>query len=309
MHLPRSIFSRKQLDLFLWLLRVNRVESVPSTKSMNLLNKMMQGNCGIDTIAYEGRLDHRYHVNGLSQILAQEMCNPKIRPNLYFYPEDTGLHLSQTRQAERRLKEIRSEDTTPMIRIHHSDYYIFEPAMLADRTVCIPHRWFTRSGHYYAMAWMLEARLGEGNIPGWVVRQDRELEVDESRFLKNFPQLSNDFKLYDVPSPTNIIGVYPNTPDAGFDSLQRWTLTNPVLGNPWRVRACGHRTLCLPLWMYCDDTSGNMSKKWNEDNSFLFTLAGLPLEQSQKEFNVHFLCTSNLAPPLEMMEGVVDQVM
>lgn len=40
----------------------------------------------------------------------------------------------------------------------------------------------------------------------------------------------------------------------------------------------------------------------------MFTLAGLPLEQSQKEYNIHFLCTSNLAPPLEMMEGVVDQI-
>ena len=49
MHLPRSVFSRKQLDLFLWLLRVNRVESVPSTKNMTTLNKILQGVCGIET--------------------------------------------------------------------------------------------------------------------------------------------------------------------------------------------------------------------------------------------------------------------
>jgi hypothetical protein len=71
MHLPRSVFSRSQLDLFLWILRVNKVESVPSTKAMNRLNQMMQGLCGIDTIAYDGRLGHRYHVNNLGQILAQ----------------------------------------------------------------------------------------------------------------------------------------------------------------------------------------------------------------------------------------------
>lgn len=71
MHLPRSVFSRKQLDLFLWLLRANHVESVPSTKNMTTLNKILQGICGIETIAYDGRLGHRYHVNNLSQILAQ----------------------------------------------------------------------------------------------------------------------------------------------------------------------------------------------------------------------------------------------
>ena len=64
----------------------------------------------------------------------------------------------------------------------------------------------------------------------------------------------------------------------------------------------------FPIWLYCDDTSGNLSKKWNEHNSFLFTAAGLPRAEAQKEFNVHFLSTSNLAPPLEMLDGVVDQL-
>jgi hypothetical protein len=90
--------------------------------------------------------------------------------------------------------------------------------------------------------------------------------------------------------------------------LSCWRHTNPVLGNHWRVLAKGHRTLALPLWLYCDDTSGNMSKKWNEHNSFLFTLAGLPRDHCAKEYNVHFLCTSNLAPPLEMMDSVVSQI-
>jgi hypothetical protein len=59
--------------------------------------------------------------------------------------------------------------------------------------------------------------------------------------------------------------------------------------------------------MYCDDTSGNLSKKWNKHNSFLFLPGGLPHEQSQKEYNIHFLSTSNIAPPLEMLDGIVKQ--
>ena len=71
MHLPRSVFSRKQLDLFLWLLRINQVDDVPSVKSMTLLNKIMQEVCGVDTIAYKGKQGHVYHVNNLGQLLAQ----------------------------------------------------------------------------------------------------------------------------------------------------------------------------------------------------------------------------------------------
>lgn len=88
-----------------------------------------------------------------------------------------------------------------------------------------------------------------------------------------------------------------------------WTYTDPTVGNPWREQAKGHRVVAFPLWMYCDDTSGNLSKKWNEHNSVLITAAGLPREHAQKEYNIHFLTTSNIAPPLEMMDGVVDQLL
>ena len=78
--------------------------------------------------------------------------------------------------------------------------------------------------------------------------------------------------------------------------------------NDWRVKAGGKRVLGVPLWLYCDDTSGNTSKKWNKHNSFLFTAAGLPREEVQKEYNIHFLSTSNIAPPLEMLDGIVEQL-
>jgi hypothetical protein len=61
------------------------------------------------------------------------------------------------------------------------------------------------------------------------------------------------------------------------------------------------------MWLYCDDTSGNSSKKWNKHNSFLFTPAGLPREHVHWEHNIHFLCTSNLALPLEMLDEIVHQ--
>ncbi|KAJ6628091.1 hypothetical protein B0H10DRAFT_1697176, partial [Mycena sp. CBHHK59/15] len=74
--------------------------------------------------------------------------------------------------------------------------------------------------------------------------------------------------------------------------------------NLWRLKGKGHRVHSVPLWTYCDDTSGNVSKKWNKHNSVLLTLAGLPREYTQMLYNVHFIATSNISPPLEMMEAV-----
>ncbi|KAG5652758.1 hypothetical protein H0H81_003845 [Sphagnurus paluster] len=78
--------------------------------------------------------------------------------------------------------------------------------------------------------------------------------------------------------------------------------------NQWRLRSKGHRVVAFPMWLYCDDTSGNQSKKWNKHNSFLFTAAGLPRWLVHRESNIHFLATSNIAPPLEMLDGIVDQL-
>ncbi|KAF8987533.1 hypothetical protein BDZ89DRAFT_912158, partial [Hymenopellis radicata] len=36
--------------------------------------------------------------------------------------------------------------------------------------------------------------------------------------------------------------------------------------------------------------------------------AGLDRSESQKDFNVHFLATSNIAPPLEMLDGIAEQI-
>lgn len=89
--------------------------------------------------------------------------------------------------------------------------------------------------------------------------------------------------------------------------LFKWTRTDPKTGNRWKAIAKGARIYSFPIWLYCDDTSGNLSKKWNKHNSFLFTAAGLPRSHMDQEYNVHFLCTSNTAPPLEMLDGILDQ--
>ncbi|KAJ6461447.1 hypothetical protein C8R45DRAFT_1056025 [Mycena sanguinolenta] len=300
MHLPRSAFSQRQLDLFLWLLKVNQVDDVPSVKSMQTLNATLQKMCGIDTIAYDGALGHKYYMNSLSQIIAQEMANPKVRPHLSFYPEDSGQKLSEARQGKRWLEELPDSQTTPMLRINQQDFFIHEPAMLRNGNCCIPTRWFTKNGSLFAKCWLLQA-VTTDELSGWrVVIRSEPYVVAATEFLKNLPDFRADVEsgFYNLPNPTNIIGEFQ----------MQWTYTDPKVGNTWRAKAEGSRVVMFPLWMYCDDTSGNVSKKWNEHNSFLVTPAGLPRTESQKEYNIHFLSTSNIAPPLEMLNGVVDQL-
>ncbi|CAK5277165.1 unnamed protein product [Mycena citricolor] len=308
MHLPRSVFSQRQLDLFLWLLKVNNIPYVPSIKQMQRLNLGLQKLCGIETIAYNGALGHKYFVNNIAQIIAQEMANPRVRRHLSFYPEDSGSKLSEARQGQRWLNEIPDTQTTPMARLHGHDYYIYEPCMAsaaeATAQFVIPTRWFTREGSLFARCWrMIPVASDCGS--GWRVIKTVSVDIPASHFFKNFLGFQADAGVYGVPHPSYIIDVVDT--NAAQPSVP-WTYTNAVLGNPWRAKAKGCRVVSFPMWLYCDDTSGNVSKKWNKHNSFLMTPAGLNRHESQKEFNIHFLCTSNLAPPLEMMDGVVEQL-
>ncbi|KAJ6574503.1 hypothetical protein B0H19DRAFT_1063453 [Mycena capillaripes] len=139
---------------------------------------------------------------------------------------------------------------------------------------------------------------------GWHVLQSDDYEVSARQFLKNFIQFQADAGLYNLPDPSRIIDVL----ELNTNKTMPWTYTNPVVGNRWRTKANGLHVVLFPMWLYCDDTSGNVLKKWNEHNSFLMTSARLPREEAQKEYNIHFLCTSNLARPLEMLDGIVEQL-
>ncbi|KAJ4482870.1 hypothetical protein C8J55DRAFT_559698 [Lentinula edodes] len=62
MHLPHSTFSVRQLELFLWLLKVNGVEDATSVKTMKELDTKLQKLYGIQTYKYKGAVKIMYTV-------------------------------------------------------------------------------------------------------------------------------------------------------------------------------------------------------------------------------------------------------
>ncbi|KIM65614.1 hypothetical protein SCLCIDRAFT_14846 [Scleroderma citrinum Foug A] len=261
MHLPRSVFSQRQVDLLTWILHINGVQNVPSVRTLKTLEDGLQKICGIETLPFTGALGHKYYMNSLADIIRQEMANPHVRSQLHFYPEDTGKQLNEAFQARRWLKEMD------------------------------PTQWFCREKLFFAKAWPLRAVVNDTGS-GWIVEGHTEIEISQKDLLVSFKNWRIRIE---------------KTCQTGV-SLEPWTLTNPHEGNRWRVLANGARVYSFPIWLYCDDTSGNLSKCWNKHNSFLFTPAGLPRVAVHQEYNIHFLCTSNTAPPLEMLDGFVNQL-
>ncbi|KAG6888272.1 hypothetical protein C0992_009087 [Termitomyces sp. T32_za158] len=283
---------------------------IPSDRIMDDIDRALQRLCGIDSIRFQGALGHIYYTNDLAALIAQELANPNVRKHLHFYPEHAGNHLSEAWHAARWKDELHSGLTTPMVRINGQDIYIDEIGLLKTRA-CMPRRWYQRDNQLFANAWHA--------IPtthGWILDTAQEHEVAATEFLLGCSELIKIHNFQQLPDPRIIIGETSLGPLISLlnvqlgvqDALGAITPWSKPAENPWRLHSQGHPVLAVPLWLYCDDTSGNQSKKWNKHNSFLFTLAGLPRCLIHSETNIHFLSTSNIAPPLEMLDGIVEQL-
>ncbi|KAK6992364.1 hypothetical protein R3P38DRAFT_3226215 [Favolaschia claudopus] len=190
------------------------------------------------------------------------MSNPKVRPHLRFYPEDSGKVLEEARQCKRWLEELPAEKTTPMARFGNQDYCIHEPAMLRDGTL-------------HLVCKVLVVNSDDGQF--WRV-VEQETEVSEHEFMENLPDLRTDFHLYGWPDPSKIHGatkylIHASETHGGYalKDLASWLSQSGSIVTT-RPEIC-QRNVSI----------------------FLFTPAGLSREQAAKEFNIHFLCTSNIA--------------
>ncbi|KAF6758067.1 hypothetical protein DFP72DRAFT_1065314 [Ephemerocybe angulata] len=288
----------------------------PDRITMQTIDENLQKLYGIDTKCYEGSLGHRYYVNDIGQIIAQEMANPEVVNHLHFFPEDSGVRLTEARQGSRWLHELPAELTTPCVRRGSQDFYIHEPVLLRDHRAAVPVRWFERDGQMFGKCWGMQSVMTDRGEVWRVIESLSDVPLSDMLMdFEDFKRAVNQYpELYRMPHPSRIHEIYnplrPTQHDPQLPNInpRPWILTNTETGNHWRSIANGRRVVAFPIWLYCDDTSGNLSKKWNAHNSFLFTAAGLPRREAQREYNVHFLCTSNIAPPLEMFEGVLDQI-
>ncbi|EIW60460.1 uncharacterized protein TRAVEDRAFT_120336, partial [Trametes versicolor FP-101664 SS1] len=300
-HVPRCAFSQRQNTVIHWALAALGVKDIPSEFVVQRVTKSLQQLCGISSIRYKGAMGHIYYVNDLACMIAQEMANPLVGPHLRFFPEDAGDQLSEAWQGARWLDELDPNLAAPMIRHHGQDYFVYEPVQLENGHVCMPFRWYKQGEEMFAKAWPM---VQSPDKSGWIVHAHSPFDMSTGQLLASLPKLMETHRFYNIPSPSNILGVE----ELQGGGIHRWTHTDPRQGNRWRLRAHGRRVVAFPIWLYCDDTSGNLSKKWNKHNSFLFTAAGLPRRLVHRESSIHFLTTSNLAPPLEMLDGIVEQL-
>ncbi|KAJ7719255.1 hypothetical protein B0H14DRAFT_3098620 [Mycena olivaceomarginata] len=284
---PRACFSEKELNATRWYAKKNGVSSQPTIKQVKNHREDILNVAGLQTKLLHGKLGNTFAVNDWLRFFS------------------IGQRLEEARQAAKWKQEVDGNISGPMARGTGGKDFFVEEVCFAKLDShgsvgpVMPMRWFTREGRMWSIAHPL--RLTASNS-AFVIdgRESTCLEIPLDKYFLNVRDLEDpDVQArYSIPPPSSIAGILrdPSLP------LEKWS--QPSV-NQWRIKGKGRRVHSVPLWKYCDDTSGNVSKKWNKHNSILFTLASLPRELTQMIYNIHFIATSNLSPPLEMMEAVV----
>ena len=78
--------------------------------------------------------------------------------------------------------------------------------------------------------------------------------------------------------------------------------------HPLRAKAGNRMVYSVPLIIFMDDVSGNISKQWNKHHVVYMSNANLPRETLEKEFCIRFVTSSPHASPLELMQAVKESI-
>lgn len=78
--------------------------------------------------------------------------------------------------------------------------------------------------------------------------------------------------------------------------------------HPFRQKAGDKMVYGVPLLIFEDDVSGNVSKQWNKHFVVYMSNGNIPREMIDKEYCVRFVTSSPHASPMELMQGVKDNI-
>ncbi|KAH8923881.1 hypothetical protein BT69DRAFT_1333485 [Atractiella rhizophila] len=256
---------------------------------------MREVGVGARTHEYHGHRGNLVYVNDLNTMIAEFIANPLIRKHLTFLPEDTGNMIQELYQGEKWKNEVNARLLTPSIVVGGQQYFVDEVIQLNGGQYCFVSRWFTKGGTVhcsgYEVHWSKE-------FAGFIIDQRQGMTVPVSAFERNGPALqANAPSAYVIKAMIDSEGILTH----------RLEECRPI--SSLRESCKGHRVVTVPIVLYADDTSGNRSKKWNKHQTFLMTLAGLPNKMQQQEFCIQFLGTTNVGSVLELLEGIVAQIL
>ncbi|KAH9810013.1 hypothetical protein DFH28DRAFT_1132572 [Melampsora americana] len=302
----RSILSRSQYHRIRSILHICNVR-LPEWAVLRALSNRLKRNLGLEVSERRSALGTPLFGLKVQTIISNELANPLISPHLVCLPQlpKKDEPINRFAQSQKWREGFPTPQRVQMVASGRKHFYIYEPVQLFSQKIVVPVFFFLNDGRQKAKC-----------VPASVLKDPTNPSAIKVFIPSEPPFTSNELSTVEVRDFWRI------TPEIMLDGghlLHRQCglymyqethagLQQIPLTNPWRTRAHGRAIKHIPIALYSDDTSGNVSKKWNKHMSIFFTLAGLPPKMTNQEYNIHFLATSNCASVLDLLDEVVEDI-
>ncbi|KAI8443632.1 hypothetical protein BY996DRAFT_4602884, partial [Phakopsora pachyrhizi] len=201
-----------------------------------------------------------------------ELGNPLVAKYLDFYPEDAaGQNIFKLSQSEKWLHQFPRDLQAQTISHGGKHFYIYEPVQINNGNVVVPIYFYTKKNKLFSKVSRLHVE----------VSYNMDVEISIHGELDFHSSCLKEIPTEEFWKPYNEIHKYPKKPNIMFFFIKLNTVITEKgseqisLPNQWRIKADGKLIRHIPLNLYSDDTSGNISKQWNKHISIFMTLSGL----------------------------------
>ncbi|KAI0040147.1 hypothetical protein FA95DRAFT_1464700, partial [Auriscalpium vulgare] len=302
---PRLQFSDAQKKAVLSWARELRAPDVPTLDAIKKCQQRIETLIGDPTEKVTAQSGNIFYINSIGKAVAKDFSNPLTRFCMEDYPEFLGQTMSEVRHGEKMLLDIPADVGTPMVRVDGKIFYVDELLETQSGSYFIPERFFNRAvsdtipsqsdTQPHATSPELElVALGRNvaaSLSGFTVDNERVI-APVSDFSRNFFDILGD-------------------DDSGCDLIpcpEESAAYRNKMPNAIREQAGDRMVYAVPLIIFVDDVSGNISKQWNKHYVVYLSNASLPREMLEKEFCVRFVSSSPHATPPELIHAVRDSI-
>ncbi|KAF7797791.1 hypothetical protein EIP86_008993 [Pleurotus ostreatoroseus] len=238
-----------------------------------------------------------FYINDVANSIAKDYANPITRSSMEDYPIDAGESMMQACNARKMLLDLPPDIGPPTVRVDDTIYFVHELLQLRSGSFFIPERFFRirtndkddQSDGLYALGWPVRKTSDGFSVDLTEDKDDNRVITRVDQFAVNYPELVQRL----------------NGPATFTDSFTHWQDKMP---HPLRDASNGRMVYAVPIIIFMDDVSGNISKQWNKHHVVYMSNANMPREMIDQEFCVRFVSSSPHATPMELMDALKTSV-
>ncbi|KAH9022937.1 hypothetical protein EDB84DRAFT_1241512, partial [Lactarius hengduanensis] len=280
---PRLRFSEQQKKAVLsWASQLG-ARNVPSLYALSQCQQHIKDIIGNSVTPVTSGAGNNLYMQDIPHMIAEDYANPITRLAIWDYPIDGNGGASQIFHGLKML-DASSALVVPTVCVDDRIFFVNELLQNQDRTYFIPERFFYRLPEDANLS-RLRA-LTSSNAHIWT-----SCSTGESLCVGLQVRLMVAY----IPMLTCIC--------PGSSSEYGYHMPHPL-----RTKANGRMVYTVPVILFMDDASANISKQWNKHIVVYLSNAGLPREMLDKEFCIKFVTSSPNASPMELMRAVRDSI-